>query len=135
VNDRSYVALLLVYSDACDGSRDMHLLHFSINSNVYYFLLEVHQNTAFCLKNVKNFPGDYTPGPPWREGSTPSLHPPQHGLQPCARALCAPGPRDPRKWSTPDFTSRLRPWRSGILAPCAHLNLMIKMHVSNHVFD
>jgi hypothetical protein len=42
------------------------------------------------LKNQK-FSGGYTPGPPWREGATPSRTHPQLGLRPHAGVLRTPG--------------------------------------------
>ena len=35
-----------------------------------------HQNALFCMQIFKKISGGYTPGPPLREGATPSLHSP-----------------------------------------------------------
>jgi hypothetical protein len=57
------------------------------------------QGINYCVKYAlklacehlyfQKFSGGYTPGPPWREGATPSRTHPPHGLRPCARALRA----------------------------------------------
>ena len=46
-----------------------------------------------------------TPGPPLREGATPSRTQPQHGLRPCAVAvrLIVYGKETLRRWPTQNF--------------------------------
>jgi hypothetical protein len=48
----------------------------------------------------QKFSGSYTPGPPWREGATPSAPTPSTA-SPCAGARNAPGSADPDLVCTP----------------------------------
>jgi hypothetical protein len=50
-----------------------------------------HQNALFCMQIFKKISGGYTPGPPLREGATPSLHPPP--ARPSAVRVGASRPR------------------------------------------
>jgi len=56
----------------------------------FIFWPKLPPNAGFGIKNLKKFSGGGHPGPPQREGATPSRIHPQHGYTPCAGAQAPP---------------------------------------------
>jgi len=65
-----------------------------------YFLTQIAPKRAIRHQKSLKISGGDTPGPPQREGATPSRTHPQHGYMPCAGAQAPPllGPRSRKRF-------------------------------------